>query len=90
MVPNKDKDGKRIPAKPHWAKQWAQFTVDGKPWTEKLKTEDYKTEIGEFKRLLAEIGKGHGWKLEDLKRRFSNDFFDAFYFDDVQRSAPVG
>lgn len=75
--------GKKLRTRPHWAKQWVGLRVDGKPWSEAMK-EDYKEEIGEFKGLLAEIGKGHGWTLADLKKMFSNDFFDGFYFDDVE------
>ncbi|KAL8398453.1 hypothetical protein RB596_005832 [Gaeumannomyces avenae] len=79
----KDADGKALRTRSHWAKQWAGLMVDGKPWLERMKTVDYRDELVEFKRLLAEIGKGHGWTLKDLKGRFSNDFFDSFYFDDV-------
>lgn len=77
-----DREGKKLRTRPHWAKQWVQFQVDGKPWKEKLR-EDYREEIVEFKGLLADIGKAHGWTLADLKKRFSNDLFDSFYFDDV-------
>jgi hypothetical protein len=77
-----DRDGNKLKTRPHWAKQWVQFQVDGKPWKEKLR-EDYKDEIVEFKGLLAAIGKDHGWTLADLKKRFSNDLFDDFYFGDV-------
>lgn len=48
-----------------------------------MKNESYKHEIAEFKMILADIGAEHGWTLADLKARFSNDFFDDFYFDDV-------
>ncbi|KAK4642338.1 hypothetical protein QC761_0083510 [Podospora bellae-mahoneyi] len=79
----RDKDGKRINTRPHWAKQWHEIKVDGRPWVEKMKEEDYRVEKEEFKGLLAEIGKKHGWTLKDLKKRFSNDFFDGFYFDNI-------
>jgi D-arabinono-1,4-lactone oxidase len=77
-----DRDGNKLKTRPHWAKQWVQSQVDGKPWKEKLR-EDYNDEIIEFKGLLAAIGKDHGWTLADLKKRFSNDLFDDFYFGDV-------
>jgi hypothetical protein len=80
----KDAEGRRLRTRPHWAKQWASLKLDGKPWVERLKSIDYKTEIEEFRGLLGEIGKGHGWTLEDLKRRFSNDFLDEFFFDVVE------
>ena len=75
--------GKRLNTRPHWAKDWVDFTVGGVPWPEKLKAETYKDEIVEFKTILQAIGKEHGWTLEELKRRFSNDFFDEFYFEGV-------
>ncbi|KAK4665455.1 hypothetical protein QC763_401910 [Podospora pseudopauciseta] len=78
-----DRGGKKINTRPHWAKQWDGINVDGKPWVEKMKAEDYRLEKEEFKELLAEIGRKHGWSLQDLKRRFSNEFFDAFYFDNI-------
>ena len=75
--------GKKLKTRPHWAKEWFNFKVDGKPWAQKLKDESYKSEIQEFKGLLQQIGNQHGWTLSDLKKRFSNQFFDDFYFDDV-------
>ena len=79
-----DAAGKRLNVRPHWAKEWKQFRVDGRPWEEKLKGETYREEIREFKGLLEEIGKTRGWGLADLKERFSNDFFDGFFFDDAE------
>lgn len=48
-----------------------------------MKGEDYRLEKEEFKELLVEIGRKYGWLLKDLKRRFLNDFFDVFYFDNI-------
>lgn len=78
-----DSEGRKLRTRPHWAKQWKEFRVDGKPWAETLRADVYKDEIAEFKRTLTNIGRFHGWELADLKERFSNDFFDWFYFDDV-------
>ena len=75
--------GKRLNSRPHWAKDWAGFKVDGMPWAEKLKRESYRDEIKEFKTILEIIGKEHGWTLGDLKKRFSNALFDDLFFDDV-------
>ncbi|KAH7157260.1 hypothetical protein B0J13DRAFT_435346, partial [Dactylonectria estremocensis] len=75
--------GKRLKTRPHWAKEWYDYKVDGKPWVERLKAVDYKDERQEFLKLLAEIGKDAGWTLQDLKNRFSNDLFDSFFFDGV-------
>jgi hypothetical protein len=75
--------GKKLNTRPHWAKEWKDFNVDGQSWPEKLKNESYKEEIEEFNNVLAAIGKEHNWTREDLKRCFSNEFFDSFYFDDI-------
>src|SRR5262249_404091 len=79
----KDGEGNLLRTRPHWAKQWAEFRVGERTWPQYLKEVAYKDEIVEFKKILADIGKGHGWTLKDLKNRFSNDFFDNFYFDDI-------
>lgn len=76
-----DAEGKPVRTRPHWAKQWEGFEVNGRPWVEKMKEEDYKEEVGEFRKVLEEIGKKDGWTLEGIKSRFSNDFFDSFFFD---------
>ncbi|KAF8208699.1 hypothetical protein K438DRAFT_1961273 [Mycena galopus ATCC 62051] len=78
----RDAQGRPLKTRPHWAKQWADLKVDGKPWVERMKSE-YKDEVVEFRKTLSDIGKAHGWTLADLKRRFSNDFFDSFYFEHV-------
>jgi hypothetical protein len=83
----KDADGKPLSVRPHWAKEWDPYKVNGRPWRETLKNESYKSEIAEFKQLLAAIGKKHQWTLGDLKRTFSNETLDYFYLDDVQPSA---
>ncbi|KAI8717644.1 FAD-binding PCMH-type domain-containing protein [Fusarium sp. LHS14.1] len=43
----------------------------------------YKNGIVEFKGLMAEIGKKHGWTLADLKKTFSNEVLDYLYLDYV-------
>ncbi|KAI0011317.1 hypothetical protein F4779DRAFT_238289 [Xylariaceae sp. FL0662B] len=78
-----DAEGKKLRSRPHWAKQWREFTVDGKPWADVLKGDIYREEIVEFRNILTAIGKEQGWTLADLKKRFSNDFLDWFYFDGV-------
>ena len=73
--------GERLKTRPHFAKEWYDgFKVDGKPWLDRLKNQDYKTERQEFVNTLAEIGKEQGWTLADLKSRFSNELFDEFFF----------
>jgi len=53
----KDAKGEPLKSRPHWAKEWHAFMVDGQPWSEKLKNETYVKEIDEFKKVLAAIGR---------------------------------
>ena len=79
--------GKPLRTRPHWAKEWKDFVVDGRPWIERLRR-DYADERKEFMQILTSIGEGAGWTLADLQARFSNEFFDDFFFgDDI---LPVG
>ncbi|KAK9416811.1 hypothetical protein SUNI508_09509 [Seiridium unicorne] len=82
----KDEAGRPLRTRPHWAKEWHGYTVQGRKWPEKLK-EDYKVEIVEFKETLAIIGKSHGWTLDEIKQRFSNDFFDDFIFGETNSTS---
>jgi hypothetical protein len=65
------------------------YTIDGKPWILKLKNEDYADAIPRFKKILEQIGQQHGWTLQDLKMRFSNDLFDYLIFDDAKAEKRV-
>ncbi|RFN54297.1 putative xylitol oxidase [Fusarium flagelliforme] len=75
--------GEALKTRPHWAKEWYGYKVDGRPWVERLKAVDYKEERKEFLQTLAEIGKEakEPWSLQDLQARFSNVLFDNFFFD---------
>ncbi|KAJ4321750.1 hypothetical protein N0V84_005183 [Fusarium piperis] len=79
----KDDDGKQSIVRSHWAKECYQYKINGKPWVEKLRNELYKSEIAEFKGLMTEIGKKHGWTLVDLKKRSSNEVLDYLYLEYV-------
>lgn len=81
-----DSDGKPLRIRPHWAKEWDPYIVNGKPWREVLKNDSYKAEIIEFKQLLTAIGKKQQWTLGDLKRTFSNEALDYLFFDDIEPS----
>ena len=59
------------------------YNVDGRPWLDKVKNEDFKEEFAEFMEILTAIGKEHGWTLPELKARFSDDLFDKLLFADV-------
>jgi hypothetical protein len=60
----------------------AQLTLANRPAAQYLKHVAYKTAIPEFKAILADIGQGQGWGLEDLKARFSNRLWDEIVFED--------
>ncbi|KAL4747894.1 hypothetical protein BDW72DRAFT_181638 [Aspergillus terricola var. indicus] len=74
--------GQQLNIRPHWAKEWQQFKVNGKPFREYLK-ECYGDLIPEFNNVLTRIGQTQGWQRQDLKRVFSNDLFDDIFFDDI-------
>ncbi|KAH6888178.1 hypothetical protein B0T10DRAFT_70014 [Thelonectria olida] len=84
----KDNDGKPVVVKPHWAKEWYSYKVNGRPWMETLTKDCYKKEIAEFQSLMSAIGKKHGWTLGDIKRTFSNDVLDTLFLDGVKTSPP--
>ncbi|KAM5353643.1 hypothetical protein ACJ41O_000293 [Fusarium nematophilum] len=79
-----DAEGKKLVVRPHWAKEWYNYKVDGRPWIEKLKREVYREEIAEFRGLMGKIGEKHGWTLADVKRIFSNEVLDYLYLDGVE------
>ena len=66
--------------RPHWAKEWRGFKVDGREWGDVLREEVYKREIEEFLTVMDGVGKEHGWTRGDLKARFGNDFLDGLFF----------
>ncbi|KAK0759490.1 hypothetical protein N5P37_007678 [Trichoderma harzianum] len=74
-----DSNGDLLATRPHWAKQWTEFTVRGELWRKKLRR-DYETQIREFRGLLRQIGKRDQWTLADLEQRFSNDLLDHLFF----------
>ena len=84
-----DRNGKKLNTRPHWAKEWKEFTVGGRPWVEVLKEETYKKEREEFKGVMEAIGREQGWTWNDLRKRFGNDFLESFYFDDGSSTGKV-
>ncbi|KAG2420123.1 hypothetical protein HFD88_004923 [Aspergillus terreus] len=75
--------GQKLNIRPHWAKEWQQFKVDGKPFSEYLKNECYGDIIPKFNDVLTRIGQTQGWQRQDLKRVFSNGLFDDIFFNDI-------
>ena len=80
----RDWNGQRLNVRPHWAKEWHNFKVDGKPFVDYLKNDGYKQEIRQFNEVLAKIGKKHGWTRQEAKKMFSNELFDKLFFDDLK------
>ena len=79
----RDDNGELLKTRPHWAKEWSAFKIDGQCWAERLREVSYKDEIAEFKCILARLGQRDGWTLADLKARFSNDLLDKLILFDV-------
>jgi len=46
-----------------------------------LKDHAFKDQIKLFKDIAGEIGAVQGWTLEEMKKRFSNQFFDKMIFE---------
>lgn len=67
--------------RPHWAKEWDHFKFKGMEARKYLKDVAYKDQIPEFRDMLGEIGKQHGWTLEELQRRFSNELWDKLVYE---------
>ena len=64
----------------------ARYSVEingSKDAVDYMKTKAYVDEIPLFKQGLGAIGEKQGWKLEDLKKRFSNKLWDELIFFDV-------
>lgn len=77
---NHDNSWKDLNIRPHWAKEWQQYKVDGKPWMDHLRSKSYTNEIIEFKNALKKIEHEHGWAEEDRRKLFSNELLDKLLF----------
>jgi len=77
--------GKRLRARPHWAKQWSFLNMpddqglprQGSKWAR----DAYKAEISLFKDALKEIGKKAGFSVDDLPGRFGNAFLESILWN---------
>ncbi|KAL7622413.1 hypothetical protein AAE478_007918 [Parahypoxylon ruwenzoriense] len=75
----KDKEGAYLDTRPHWAKEWVDLTVRGRPMVEYVK-ESYRDAIAEFRETMGQIAKKQGWDLKEAQQRFSNELFDEIFF----------
>jgi hypothetical protein len=76
--------GQELNVRPHWAKEWEGLKLGKLPAREYLKNVAYKKEIPEFRDALKKIGDAQGWRLEDIKKRFSNELWDYLVLNTVQ------
>ena len=65
--------GEYINARPHWAKQWWDLEVRGKPIEEYLKDEAYKVAFAKFREAMEGIVTKRGGTVEEARSRFRND-----------------
>ncbi|KAF7586503.1 hypothetical protein BBP40_008785 [Aspergillus hancockii] len=71
----------KLNVRPHWAKEWDGLKFRGMDARKYLKTVAYPKQIAEFRTALIAIGKPHGWGLEQLQARFSNELWDDIVFN---------
>ncbi len=87
----KDTEGRAVPVRPHWAKEWYGYTVKGRPWQEVLRDEEsanggFKKEIAEWRGLVGRLAGRDGWTTLDARRRFGNEALDwLFWGQDAAR-----
>ncbi|KAF2244994.1 hypothetical protein BU26DRAFT_434179 [Trematosphaeria pertusa] len=67
--------------RPHWAKEWEAFTFKGQEARKYMKEVAYKEQIPEFRDALEAIGRQHGWTLEQLQKRYSNELWDKLVYE---------
>lgn len=77
--------GKRLRARPHWAKQWSFLTMpdeqglplEGTKWARTV----YKAEISLFMDALKKIGENAGFTVDELRARFGNGYLESILWD---------
>jgi hypothetical protein len=82
----RDHQGKLIPIRPHWAKEWAGYKLRGRPWAEVLKDESagdggFRDELVEWRALVGRLGRRDGWNVEEARMRFGNEVLDWLVWD---------
>lgn len=88
-----DADGKSLPVRPHWAKEWYGYKMKGRPWQDVLKNEvrldgGFREELSEWRGLVGQLAKRDGWRVEDAKKRFGNEALNALVWTEpVAKSA---
>jgi hypothetical protein len=73
-----DPAGRPLNVRPHWAKQWQEVTIGGRPSVEYLRDSAYAARIPEFRSALRAIARRGGYRASDL-RMFSNPLLDELF-----------
>lgn len=89
----KDGEGRIVPSRPHWAKEWFGYTVRGRKWEEVLKREEsanggYKAEMAEWRGLIGKLATKDAWRVEDARLRFGNEVLDWMFWQDDTVAEP--
>lgn len=86
----RDLQGRIVPVRPHWAKEWYGYTIRGRRWEEILRMEEsqnggFKKEIAEWRGLVGHLASRDAWTVEDARVRFGNEVLDRLFWlgDDV-------
>ena len=78
----KDANGNPLNVRTHWAKQWQSLVIgpEKKTAIEYYRTVAYKDRIPEFLSGLKAVAHAGGYKLGDMKERFSTPLLDDLFF----------
>ena len=81
----KDHEGKMVPVRPHWAKEWYGYNVKGRRWEELLRNEEsasggFKQEIAEWRGLVGKLATRDGWSTQDARTRFGNEVLNWLFW----------
>eukprot|EP00478_Filoreta_tenera_P000611 GABV01000616.1.p1 GENE.GABV01000616.1~~GABV01000616.1.p1 ORF type:complete len:203 (-),score=87.67 GABV01000616.1:176-784(-) len=85
-------DDRRVPMRPHWAKQWSELMIpqrvvdeDGKvegeeevPAVDFYRNLLWDTQIRPFREQLAIVAAGGGYSIDEMFARFGNKFVDRW------------
>lgn len=76
----KDHEGNPINVRSHWAKQWETLKFGDLTAVDYFRSHSYKDRIPEFLTGIKAVAKAGGYKLGDLKERFSTPLLDRVFF----------
>jgi len=75
----KDDKGQPLKVRLHWAKEWQQYTIHGKPIIDYYTTEAYKVKIDLFKNAMAKIAENGKTTVKNNMHMFSNPLLDQVF-----------